>query len=69
MKCDLRKTDNGTKLFRVKNKMESNELQNDLIILNDWADKIHVDRCKVMHLGNIPSNHVYRIRLRKSLNC
>lgn len=36
-------------------------MQNDLIILNDCADKIHVDRCKVMHLGNIPSNYIYRM--------
>lgn len=41
--------------------MQSKELQNDLIILNDWADKIHVDKCKAIHLGNIPSNYIYRL--------
>jgi len=41
--------------------MESRKLQNDLIILNDWADKIHIDRCKVMHLGNMPSNQIFRM--------
>lgn len=38
--------------------MESKDLQDYLVIVNGSADKIRVERCKVMYMGNISSNYI-----------
>lgn len=33
------------------------EMSNNLVLLDVWADQICIAKCKVMHMGNIPSNY------------
>ena len=52
-------------ILRLTNQSQTNDLQNDIDILDEWSDKwklrFNIAKCKTMHIGYHNDKHIYQM--------